>query len=69
MAMHVGAIICVLLLAVFSWRLHRTDSIRSAFMASAFAVAAVVVASALITTDALAPEPGHKSKHSHHAMK
>ena len=63
------AIICVLLLVVFSWRLHRTDSIRSAFMASALAVVAVVVASALITTDALTPEVGHKSKHDYHAMK
>jgi hypothetical protein len=67
--MHVWVIICVLLLAVFGWRLHRTDSIRSAFVASAFAIAAVVVAGALITTDLLEPEVGHKSKRSHHAMK
>ena len=67
--MQVVVIICVLLLAVFSWRLHRTDSIRSAFIASALGVVAVVLASALITTDALTPEPGHKSKHGYHAMK
>ena len=69
MVMHVLALVCVLLLGVFGWRLHRTDSIRSAFAASALTIGAVVVASALITTDAFALEAGHKSKHSYHAMK
>jgi len=60
MTMIVGAMICVL--AVFGWRLHRTDSVRSALVASVFVVVAVVVASALVSTDALAPESSHKSK-------
>ena len=38
-------------------------------MTSAWAVAAVVVASVLIATEALTPEAGHRSKHSYHAMK
>jgi len=59
MTMIVVAIFCGL--AVFGWRLHRTDRVLSALVASVFAVVAVGVASALVT-DALAPEAGHKSK-------
>jgi hypothetical protein len=60
MTMIVVAIFCGL--AVFGWRLHRTDRVLSALVVSVFAVVAVGVASALVSTDALAPEAGHKSK-------
>jgi hypothetical protein len=61
MTILIGGVGCVLLLAVFSLRFHRTDSVRSALLASTFTLVAVGVVGAAVSGVVPVPETVPKS--------